>query len=131
MVVVGATPPSLPATFPTALLTLLGISGSSYLVSKAIQAGSPDGVTRPTLSLSAPPAGPVQTATFTVTLLNAPTGTPMPALHWSLGAPAPGTITAIGPDQARYNAPVPSPGGQATVIVKADGFEDGTAAFTI
>jgi hypothetical protein len=128
MVVAAATPPSLPKAFPAELLTLLGISGSSYLVSKAIQTGS---AVTPSLTISAPPTGTVTSHTFTVNLQNATTGTTMPAIKWSLDAPAYGNITVIGPAQATYTAPSPSPGGSVTLRAKADGFEDATATFAI
>ncbi len=132
---------ALPATFPTELLTLLGISGSSYLVSKAIQAGSPASAARPTLLISPvaplPPAGlaPKDIANFNVSILNAPTGTPLPQVTWSLDAPALGSIAAAGaPGQATYQAPSTSPApGQNKVTIRAmaAGFDDGTATITL
>lgn len=44
LIIVGTTPPMFPSTIPQGILILLGISGSSYLVSKGIQFSSPEGV---------------------------------------------------------------------------------------
>src|SRR5215813_9712480 len=41
----GSEAPHFPAVIPGGILALLGISGSSYLVSKGIQFSSPEGVT--------------------------------------------------------------------------------------
>lgn len=124
---------------PAGIMALLGISGGSYLVSKGIQFSDPAGLTgaRPTLILSAPPAGqlaPGANANFTVSLLNVPAGTAMPTLTWSLDAPAHGTLApAAGAGAATYTAPPASPGAgtKVTIRVQAAGFEDGLAVVTL
>jgi hypothetical protein len=124
---------------PAGIMALLGISGGSYLVSKGIQFSNPAGVTgaRPTLMLSAPPAGQLAAGantSFTVSLLNVPDGTAMPSLTWSLDAPAHGTLApAAGAGAATYTAPAASPGAgtKITVRVQAVGFEDGLAVVTL
>ena len=44
LIIASATPPAFPGTIPNGILVLLGISSSSYLVSKAIQQTSPEGL---------------------------------------------------------------------------------------
>jgi len=44
LIIASAAPPAFPATIPNGLLVLLGISSSSYLVSKGIQSSSPEGL---------------------------------------------------------------------------------------
>jgi hypothetical protein len=136
IIVVGNKTFAFPEKFPAEVLTLLGISGSSYLVSKAIQFSSPAGVSRPTLMISAPPATPVLpggTVNLTVSLLGVPAGTALPALTWNLAAPAHGTITPGAPGQATYTASATSsgPGTTQVVQVQAAGFEDGTATIPL
>src|SRR5437588_11537401 len=120
--------PQFPSPFPVEVLTLLGISGSSFLVSKGIQFSNPAGVARPALLIS--PASVVQTPgapipNFTVSVVNVPGGTPLPALTWSLDAPAFGAINPIPPNQAEYKPPAASPGAGTVVTIraKAAGFE--------
>lgn len=44
LIIASATPPAFPASIPNGILVLLGISASSYLVSKGIQQSSPEGL---------------------------------------------------------------------------------------
>lgn len=44
LIIASATPPAFPTVIPNGILVLLGISSSSYLVSKAIQQTSPEGL---------------------------------------------------------------------------------------
>jgi len=44
LIIASAAPPAFPATIPNGILVLLGISSSSYLVSKGIQQSSPEGL---------------------------------------------------------------------------------------
>ena len=135
MVIAGHTPPEFPK-IPPEVLTLLGISGSSYLVSKGIQFSDPAGLTRPALQISpataslAVPGGPP--LVFTASVVNVAAGTPMPALTWSLDAPALGAITPKPANQAEYGPPAAAqPAGTTQIIrVKAAGFEDGQATVT-
>ena len=109
IIVVGNTSGfSFPHEFPPEVLTLIGISSSSYLVSKAIQGSG----VKATLSISGPPATPVAPGApvvLTVSLLNAPSGAALPPLTWSLDAPAHGNIVAGAAGLATYTAPTPSP----------------------
>jgi hypothetical protein len=131
LIVVGHTPPAWPDKFPPEILTLLGISGSSYLVSKAIQAGA----TLPSLTISGPsgPVPPGGNVTFSVSAPNAPSGTALTQVTWSLDAPANGTIAPSPPDKAIYIAPLVSPGADTKVTIRAQatGFADGTATITL
>jgi hypothetical protein len=132
LIVVGTHPyPAWPKDFPPEILTLLGISGSSYLVSKAIQVGA----TPLALTISGPtdPLPPGATAAFTVSSSNAPSGTALPQVTWSLDAPAQGTIATAPPDKVTYTAPAISPGAgtKVTLRAQASGFGDGTATITL
>ena len=44
LIIASATPPAFPPNIPNGILVLLGISSSSYLVSKSIQQSSPEGL---------------------------------------------------------------------------------------
>jgi hypothetical protein len=44
LIIASAAPPAFPPTIPNGILLLLGISSSSYLVSKGIQTSSPEGL---------------------------------------------------------------------------------------
>jgi len=133
--------PGFPDNIPSGIFALLGISGSSYLVSKGIQYSDPEGIKDRTrmAALQISPATFTQTAVggpvplLTANLVNVPAGTPTPALTWSLEAPAHGTITPVPANQVQYTAPAASPGAgtKVTIRVKADGFEDGTAVVTL
>lgn len=129
LVIASAKPPSFPKTdIPPGVLILLGISSSSYLVSKGIQFSSPEGVIDrgPEIKVS----GITDTTTaggktiqFTATVLRlANTG-----VAWSLEPPTGmGTIDANGlytPPQAPA-AGAPKPTG--TVAVRATSVEDKT-----
>src|SRR5262249_25938292 len=121
---------------PGSVLALLGISGSSYLVSKGIQFSDPAGVARPTLVLSPSTVSVAAGATqmFTASAQNVSGGATLPPLTWSLDAPAEGKIDPMGANQARYTAPPaggPPAGTKVSVRVKGAGFEDGIAVITL
>jgi hypothetical protein len=140
LIVAGSKPLAFPS-IPAEILTLLGISGSSYLVSKGIQFSSPAGVARP--ALLATPSAVTQAMPgaaipqFTVSPANAPAGTVLPAVTWSLDAPALGTITVNPPNQAVYTPPLlpPAPatltGAKVTIRAQAQGFEDALIVVTL
>jgi hypothetical protein len=118
---------------PAGIFALLGISASSYLVSKGIQYSNPSGLGGPALSLSPTTlqvaAGQAPT-TFTAAVVNATTGTTLPAITWALDAPALGTIVPQ-PNGAIYTPGTGiAPGTKVTVRAQAAGFEDGTAIIT-
>jgi hypothetical protein len=125
--------PAFPSPIPPEVLTLLGISGSSYLISKGIQFSNPAGVARPALRIapaeialkvnSAPPA-------LKVALVNAPESA-LPSVSWGLDAPAVGTIEVAAGAEAIYRpAPEQAAGTKVTIRAKAAGFEDGTCVVT-
>lgn len=58
VIVGGKDGPAFPATIPGGILTLLGISGSSYAVGKAIQFSDPAGVQAQPLSVTISPTNP-------------------------------------------------------------------------
>jgi hypothetical protein len=134
LVIVGTFPPKFPDSIPADIMTLLGISASSYLVSKGIQFSSPAGVARQGLTLSPSQVdftvpGAATTQKFTATIANGDPATPMPVITWSLDAPALGSIDANGV----YTAPAPGPHPPATVMIRAQasGYEDGLAKVTV
>jgi hypothetical protein len=87
--------PQFPATIPSGILTLLGISGSSYLVSKGIQFSDPAGITDRGSDVVISPikanAGPGKTVQFSADVPAKP-GSPV---KWEVIA-GPGTIDANG-----------------------------------
>ena len=125
--------PTFPA-IPAEIFALLGISGASYLVSKGIQFSNPAGLSKPALSIMPTTAGLIAaggTFTFVASLVNASAGAQMPALTWSLDAPAQGTLAPQPPASAVFT---PAPGIQAgttvTIRVQTNGYDDGTALYT-
>src|ERR1700694_812736 len=103
LVIIGNGTPKFPDTIPPAILTLLGISGSSYLVSKGIQFSDPAGITeRGTEVIISPTKADVaagQTKQFTAEV----PGKPGSTVKWEVIA-GPGTISADGV----YTAPPPA-----------------------
>jgi hypothetical protein len=69
MIIVAAKPPAFPA-IPTEILTLLGISASTYAVSKGIQASNPEATKKK--------VPPTQTTSTTQTTGSTPTPAPTP-----------------------------------------------------
>jgi hypothetical protein len=127
--------PAFPSDIPPAVLALLGISAGSYLVSKGIQFANPPQLTQPALTVA--PAAitgpfPATGVPLAVSIANAPTGTPLPALTWSLDAPAEGTLLPTPPASATWTppAPLPATGTKVKIRAQAAGFEDGLAVIT-
>jgi hypothetical protein len=135
LIVIGSAPPAFPGSIPADLLTLLGISASSYLVSKGIQFTNPAGLgAKPGLALTPSSktyslGAPMAPVTFTAIIAAGGNGI-LPAIQWSLDAPSHGTLMPSGsavvytPDA---NAPANS---KVTVRAQCSGFEDGTADIT-
>ena len=136
LITVGAKDgPAFPNPIPAEVLTLLGISGSSYLVSKGIQFSNPAGVARPALTISPtalPPAGAALAVTvLTVSVMHAPAGTPIQGIIWSLDAPAHGTILPQPPQSAQYTpAAGIAAGTTVTIRAQAPGYDDATCVVT-
>ena len=134
LIIVSKTPPDFPNPIPAEILTLVGISASSYLVSKGIQFSSDAGVKRPGLTLTPTQADFTNSTNpavqqFTASIPNAPAGTPLPAITWSLDSPALGTIDSSGL-YAPPKDPPPTPT-KITIRAKASGYEDGLAVVTV
>jgi len=104
------------------VLTLLGISASSYLVSKGIQFSKPEGVEekppRVVVSPSRASLGPGQSQAFKAQV----TRTQNKAVQWSLDPPA--GLGNIDPDTGVYTAPAAIPAAGATVTVQASSVVD-------
>jgi len=127
--------PKFPDDIPPGVFALLGISAGSYLISKGIQFSNPPQLTQPALALA--PAAisapfPATGVPLAVSIANAPTGTALPALTWSLDAPAEGSIKATAAATATWMppAPLPATGTKVTIRAQAAGFEDGLAVIT-
>jgi hypothetical protein len=127
LVVVGGgekNPPAFPDKIPPGVLTLLGISASSYLVSKGIQASTENqpSVTVTPASTTVKAGGSQQ---FAASVANLPSGN----VTWSVSPVGAGTISADGLFTA------PGQVVQRTVEVKAtstdDGKVSGTATVTV
>lgn len=114
-------PPTFPKEIPNGILVLLGISSSSYLVSKGIQFSSPEGVTGrgPQVTIKGASSG---------TTFNGPSiqfqaevvGLTDKSVTWSLDPPADsGTIDANG----LYTPPAKGTSG-TKVVIKAASKED-------
>jgi len=106
--------PAFPPSIPGGILTLLGISGSSYAVGKAIQFSDPAGIEdRPVTVTITPSTATVQygqSLQFKADVVRKPDA----RLRWELTAGR-GSIT---PDTGIYQAPpaqVPAPAGQPTI----------------
>jgi hypothetical protein len=100
--------PAFPASIPGGILTLLGISGSSYAVGKAIQFSDPAGVTEQSVTVTISPTDAVvrygQTQQFAATVARDPNA----KVRWEV-TPGRGEINA---DTGLYkapNAPAPAP----------------------
>ena len=136
LIVVGHTGgPEFPSPIPPEVFALLGISAGSYLISKGIQFANPPQLTQPALTVA--PAAiaapfPATGVPLAVSIANAPTGTPLPALTWSLDAPAEGTLLPTPPASATWTppAPLPATGTKVKIRAQAAGFEDGLAVIT-
>jgi hypothetical protein len=139
VIIGGPHGPAFPATIPDQILTLLGISGTSYLVSKGIQFSDPAGLKKAVPALVVTPATfaqatPADTQVFTAAAANAAPGAPAPPLQWSLEAPALGSLTPLPPDRVRYNppsGPVSAMEKTVTLRVTSPGFEDAVVKITL
>lgn len=137
LVIVAPTPPAFPKEIPAEIFALLGISASSYLVSKGIQFSNSASVATPALSIAPTTAGPIAagtSVTSVASMVNASPDAVMPALTWSLDAPANGTIAPQPPASVLsvlYTAATGvAPRTTVTVRVQTNGYSDGTALIT-
>lgn len=117
----GETAPRFPETIPAGVLTLLGISASSYLVSKGINtsAGSQVAlVVNPTAVTL--PAGGVQQ--FTAQAINLSTN-----VRWSISPPQAGFIAANG----LYTAPAAVPARQVVTVTATSDDDPAVSAVAV
>jgi hypothetical protein len=124
LVIAAKAPPSLPDDIPTGVLTLLGISGSTYLVSKGIQFSSPDG------TADRPPRVTVQPKELDTTGRAHPITQQFTAaldrgsdqrVVWSIDStPVLGTITPAG----LFTGPAQPPAAGTKVVIKAASVAD-------
>jgi hypothetical protein len=137
LIILGKTPPGFPESIPADLLTLLGISSTSYLVSKGIQFSNPAGLTAPRMAIHPvnPPNGTVAsgpagaTASFAAAPATATAagGSSLPAVSWSLDSPSHGSLSPTGNTVVYTSDPNQPAGMKITLRAKAAGFEDATA----
>jgi hypothetical protein len=124
-------PPAFPKEIPSGILVLLGISASSYLVSKGIQFSSPEGVTGGATDVKiVAPTNTTSAGGATIPFKVQTSGLTNTDVVWSLDPPAGmGSIDA----QGVYTPPPQPAQGQpptGTVIVKATSVEAPTASDT-
>jgi len=125
----GSEPPAFPALIPGGILTLLGISGSSYLVSKGIQFTAAEGVEdRPPLVTITPSSlkmtAPGQKQQFTATVIRASN----PDVTWSLHPDRPAEeVGTIDSNTGVYTAPATLPTPTTLVTVRATSVADASA----
>jgi hypothetical protein len=119
----GAERPAFPPEIPTGVLTLLGISASSYLVSKGIQFSRPEGVEERAAAVTVRPDSvkvrPGQTAQIHALVERADDTT----VEWSLVPPALGRIDQTG----LYTAPPAAVAETTVVTVQARSVIDSAA----
>lgn len=133
LIIIANSPPAFPGSIPADLLTLLGISSSSYLVSKGIQFSNPAGLARPGIALSPGaikiPTGSQAPVSFTAAVVSNATAS-VPPITWSLDSPSYGTLSPSG-SQATYTpdptAPVDT---KITLRAQVSGYDDGLARIT-
>jgi len=120
LIIASAGPPAFPAEIPNGILILLGISSSSYLVSKGIQHSSPEGLSgrgpQVTIKSSA------STTNFggqTIQFQADAVGLTDPAVTWSLDPP-----TGFGAIDANGLYTPPAAGTPGKVVIKATSKED-------
>jgi hypothetical protein len=123
LVIVANKPPAFPA-IPGTVLSLLGISGSTYLISKGIQFSDPAGLTDSSTDVVISPTTALvhygQTQQFKADVPRKPGST----VQWQVTAGL-GTISASG----LYTAPAGAPAGttqqqHATIQLTSDAFPD-------
>jgi len=126
LVIGGVLPPKLPDVIPNGVLTLLGISGSTYLVSKGIQFSSPAGVAdRPprvvvtphTVGPNAAAMAQPLTQQFSATVDRGDDQ----KVTWTIDStPVIGTLTPAG----LYTGPAVAPVTGTKVVIKAESVAD-------
>ena len=129
LIIAAPSPPAFPKEIPNGILILLGISASSYLVSKGIQFSAPEGATDrgPEIKIISPTT--TTTATKPPVKLKADViGLTNTAVIWTVDS-GPGTIDQTG----TYTPPAVPAGGPnptGTVVIKATSQADPTISDT-
>jgi len=129
LIIAAPSPPAFPKEVPNGILILLGISASSYLVSKGIQFSAPETATDrgPEIKI----ISPTTTTTATkppVTLKADVIGLTDTRIEWTVDS-GPGTIDQNG----TYTPPPVPPGGPnptGTAVIKAKSIADPTVSDT-
>lgn len=113
----GVSSPAFPDSIPAGILTLLGISGSSYAVGKAIQFSDPAGVEDRPVTVTITPTDVVvnygESFQFTATVARKPDA----KVKWEV-TPGRGTID---PDTGLYRAPARTAAAPAVHVLAANG----------
>jgi hypothetical protein len=126
LIIASSSEPGFP-DIPGGVLTLLGISASSYLVSKGIQFSQPEGVEdRPVRVIVTPANAPVN-AGESVTFKADVERTQNDAVRWSIVPPG---IGQIDEESGVYTAPDEIPAGIASAAVQAISVADASAVGT-
>jgi hypothetical protein len=126
LIIASSSEPGFP-DIPGGVLTLLGISASSYLVSKGIQFSQPEGVEdRPVRVIVTPANAPVN-AGESVTFKADVERTQNDAVRWSVVPPG---IGQIDEESGVYTAPDEIPQGIASAAVQAISLADASAVGT-
>ena len=123
----GAEKPKFPDVIPPGVLTLLGISASSYLVSKGIQFSRPEGVEEKAAVITVVPPHPTVPPGTTVQFAVNPTGGGPTNVKWEVVPPG---VGAIDPKTGVYTAPAVVPPGMAIVTVRAVSVTDASTVGT-
>jgi hypothetical protein len=135
LIIASSNPPAFPPQIPQGILILLGISSSSYLVSKGIQFSSPEGVRDRGPEVRVTPAGAAASAGGSPVQFRADvSGLASAAVTWSLEPPVGmGAVDATGlytPPPAPAGSPPAAPAPAGTVVVRATSAEDNTVSGT-
>ena len=125
LIIAAPSPPAFPKEIPNGILILLGISASSYLVSKGIQFASPEGTLTPAPQIKILSSGDTTTAGgATISMKAEAVGLSDTAVTWTLEPPnGMGTIDQSG-TYTPPGRPAQGPPPTGTVVVKAVSHED-------
>ena len=126
LIIASSSTPGFP-DIPSGVLTLLGISASSYLVSKGIQFSQPEGVEDRPVQVTVTPANATLRAGEKKQFKAEVIRTQNRDVAWTVVPPGIGDIDS---ETGLYTAPQPIPQNVATSTVQATSIADGTAVGT-
>jgi len=126
LIIASSTEPGFPE-IPGGVLTLLGISATSYLVSKGIQFSQPEGVEDRPVGVTVAPANATVKPGASVQFKADVIRTQNKDVEWSLVPPGIGQIDS---ESGLYRAPEEIPAQVATASIQATSIADGTAVGT-